>query len=75
MRRSDIESLSAIMKFADLTDKSLLVYHESLRKQVVADARLGGRFRLIGESGKRYAAELQAEMTRRQIRFSPIEWT
>jgi hypothetical protein len=67
-------AFGAHMKFMNLTDESLLAYHESVRKQVAADARLGGRFRLIGESVKQYTGELQAEMKRRQMRFMPIEW-
>ena len=62
------------MKFANVSDRSLLTYHESVRRQLLADERLGSRFRLVGESVKQYAAELQAEMKRRQIRFTPIEW-
>jgi hypothetical protein len=61
------------VKFANVTDKSLLTYHESVRRQLLADERLGGRFRLVGESVEQYTAELQAEMTRRRIRFTPIE--
>ncbi len=62
------------MRFANVSDKSLLSYYESVRRQLLADERLGGGFRLIGENVKQYAAELQAEMTRRQIGFTPIEW-
>ncbi|CCE08181.1 conserved hypothetical protein [Bradyrhizobium sp. STM 3843] len=62
------------MRFVNSTDESLLAYYESVRKQVAADSRIGGPFRLIGESAKQYATELQAEMRRRQLRFTPIDW-
>jgi hypothetical protein len=62
------------MKFANSTDESLLAYYESVRRQVLADNRLGGRHRLVGASVKQYADELQAEMDRRRLRFRPIEW-
>lgn len=62
------------MKFIDSTDESLLAYYESVRRQVVADNRLGGRYRLIGTNVKDYADQLQSEMSRRQLRFKPIEW-
>ena len=62
------------MKFANSSDESLLAYYESVRRQVAADNRLGGRYRLVGTSVRQYAEELGAEMTRRQLRFTPIEW-
>ncbi|WP_257170166.1 hypothetical protein [Bradyrhizobium sp. SRS-191] len=51
-----------------------MAYYESVRKQVAADSRIGGPYRLIGDRAKQYAQELQAEMRRRQLRFTPIEW-
>jgi hypothetical protein len=62
------------MKFANSTDESLLAYYESIRRQVSADSRLGGRYRLAGTSVRQYADELTAEMERRQLRFHPIDW-
>jgi len=62
------------MKFANSTDESLLAYYESIRRQISADARLGGRYPLIGTRVKQYADELKAEMDRRRLRFEPIEW-
>jgi hypothetical protein len=62
------------MKFANSTDESLLAYYESIRRQVSADARLGGRYPLIGARVKKYVDELRAEMDRRQLQFEPIEW-
>lgn len=62
------------MKFANSTDESLLAYYESVRRQVAADNRLGGRYRLIGASVREYADQLQREMSRRQLSFKPIEW-
>ena len=62
------------MRFVNSTDESLLAYYESVRKQVATDSRIGGPYRLIGERAKQYAQELQAEMRRRELRFTPIEW-
>jgi hypothetical protein len=62
------------MKFANVSDKGLLTFYESVRGQLLADERLGGRVRLAGDSVRRYTTELQAEMTRRQMRFTPIDW-
>lgn len=62
------------MRFVNSTDESLMAYYESVRKQVAADSRIGGPYRLIGERAKQYAQELQAEMRRRQLRFTPIDW-
>ena len=63
-----------MMKLADLSDESLLAYYESVRRQVAADNHLGGRYRIVGRSIRRYAEELGAEMMRRQLRFTPIDW-
>jgi hypothetical protein len=57
-----------------LSDESLLAYYESIRRQVAADANLGGRHRLVGAGVEQHAEELQQEMQWRQIRFTPIEW-
>jgi hypothetical protein len=57
-----------------LSDKSLLAYYESIRRQVAADTNLGGRRRLTSDSVRRYAEQLQQEMQQREIRFTPIDW-
>jgi hypothetical protein len=61
------------MHLTDATDESLLAIYESLRRQVMADVRLGGR-RLAGNAMKQYADQLKDEMNRRRISFTPIEW-
>jgi hypothetical protein len=43
------------MRFVNTKDESLVVFYESIRQQVVADMRAGGRYRLIGDSVKQYA--------------------
>lgn len=63
------------MNFADSTNESLLAYYESIRRQVAADKKLGGRHRLIGANVKQYADELKSEMIRRQLSFQPIDWS
>ena len=62
------------MRFANSTDESLLAYYESVRRQILADDRLGGHHRLIGANVRQYAEELKAEMERRQLRVQPIKW-
>ncbi len=57
-----------------LSEESLLAYYESIRRQVAADSSLGGRHRLTGESVRRNAQEIQQEMERRRMRFTPIDW-
>jgi len=62
------------MNFDNTKDENLVVYYESVRQQVVADIRAGGRYRLIGDSVKQYADRLREEMDRRGLRFTPIDW-
>ena len=61
------------MNLANATDESLLAIYESVRRQVMADVKLGGR-RLAGNAMKQYADLLEDEMSRRQMSFRPIEW-
>jgi hypothetical protein len=62
------------MDFLDLTDESLLAYYGSVRRQVAADDRLGGRHRLAGARVKQYADRLKGEMDRRRLHVKPIDW-
>jgi hypothetical protein len=62
------------MNFDSIKDENLVFYYESVRQQVVADIQAGGRYRLIGESVKRYADRLGEEMNRRRLQFTPIDW-
>jgi hypothetical protein len=56
-----------------LADESLVAYYESVRRQVAADGKLGGR-RLAGATMKEYANRLKSEMDRRRLHFQPIDW-
>jgi hypothetical protein len=62
------------MNLLELSDESLLAYYESVRRQVTADGRLGGRRRLAGATVKQYAERLGDEMNRRQMPYKPIDW-
>jgi hypothetical protein len=62
------------MNFSNAQDDSLLVFYESVRRQVEADMRGGGRYRFVGETARQYAERLREEMDRRRLRFTPIEW-
>ncbi len=57
-----------------LNDESLNRLYESIREQVAADVRLGGRHRLVGETARQQAERLRAEMDRRRLRVNPIDW-
>lgn len=63
------------VKFSELSDESLLAYHESVRRQVAADVQLRGQYRLVSDTTRRYAADLQKEMTLRKLHFVPIDLT
>lgn len=68
--------MSFTMRPKSLTDKSLIALYESLRKQTTIDANGAGlRSRVIGQNTKDYAEKLRAEMERRQLLFTPIEWS
>jgi hypothetical protein len=62
------------MRFVNTKDENLVVFYENIRQQVVADVRVGERYRLIGDSVKQYADRLREEMDRRGLRFTPIDW-
>jgi hypothetical protein len=62
------------MLFENARDESLLHFYESVRRQVEADRQSGGRFRVVGESARRYAQTLREEMDRRRLHYTPIDW-
>ena len=62
------------MNFSTAKDDSLLVFYESVRRQVEADTNSGGRYRFVGELARQYAERLREEMDRRRLKFTPIEW-
>jgi site-specific DNA-adenine methylase len=63
------------VKFENAKDDSLLHFYESVRRQVETDKQSGGRYRFVGENAKRYVAKLREEMDRRELQFTPIDWT
>jgi len=65
---------ASLMRFDNTKDENLVVFYESIRQQVVADIRAGGRYRLIGDSVKQYAEKLREEMEGRRLKFTPIDW-
>ena len=62
------------MNLSNTKDGTLILYYESVRRQVQADMQAGGRYRFMGESVKQYADRLREEMDRRRLRFTPIDW-
>jgi len=62
------------MNFSNTKDDSLLVFYESVRREVEADTNSGGRYRFAGEPVWQYSERLREEMDRRRLKFTPIDW-
>jgi hypothetical protein len=62
------------MRPANLKDDSLIALYESVRRQTLTDQAAALRSRVIGYNIKAYAEKLGAEMERRQLKFTPIDW-
>jgi hypothetical protein len=62
------------MNLSNTKDETLILYYESVRRQVQADMQADERYRFMGESVKQYADRLREEMNRRRLRFTPIDW-
>jgi hypothetical protein len=63
------------VKFSELSNESLLAYYESIRRQVAADVQLRREYRLVSDTTRRFAADLQKEMEARKLHFIPINWS
>jgi hypothetical protein len=63
------------VKFSEQSDESLLAYYESVRRQVAANVQLRREYRLVSDTTRRFAAELQKEMELRKLNFVPIDWS
>jgi hypothetical protein len=62
-----------VVAFANLDDQNLLRYYENIRDQVERDAPY--KFKLTsGPSIRQHADELRAEIARRRLQHSPINW-
>jgi hypothetical protein len=72
--RLRVERAGGAMNFSNAKDDSLLVFYESVRRQVEADTRSGGRYRFVGDAARQYAERLRDEMDRRRLKFTPIDW-
>jgi hypothetical protein len=69
-----MEQRSLFVSASDLSDESLLLYYESIRKQVEADR--DSKHKLVaGDTIKEYAESLRLELYKRQLRFTEIEWS
>jgi len=64
------------MSIENLSDHSLLKFYGNIRQQVSADLQRESLHRLMGETAKREAARLFAEIERRGLsaRVKPIVW-
>jgi hypothetical protein len=63
-----------VMDFSLANDETLIAFYESVRRQVEADKQSGGRSRLVGASTRLYADTVREEMSRRQMKYTPIDW-
>ncbi len=61
------------MSLERLSDEWITRMYEGIRKEVAADIG-SDRHPLMGEAMKQRAEMLADELTRRAIRFAPIEW-
>jgi hypothetical protein len=57
----------------DLSNESLLRFYEHVRMQVIADKAHGQNF-MSGDSVKQYAESIRAELIRRGVNVSRIDW-
>jgi len=63
------------MNFSSSNDKSLLSLWESVRRQVAAGRANGDRCRFVGANVRAYAESIRSEMERRELSYTPIEWS
>jgi hypothetical protein len=63
------------VKFSELSNESLLAYYESIRRQVAANVQLRREYRLVSDTTRRFAADLEKEMEARKLHFIPINWS
>ena len=57
-----------------LSDESILLFYEDIRREVAADLAIEDRFRLMGgDAVKQRAERLRIEIDRRRLRCNPIE--
>jgi hypothetical protein len=63
-----------VSSLTHVTDETLLKLYENVRSQVSADIRLGDRYRLLGDTARKYADNLFEEIQRRGLQVSPIYW-
>jgi hypothetical protein len=63
-----------VMNFSNTTDESLIIFYESVRRQVQADMHTDRRYRFLGDTAKQYADRLREEMDRRRLLFKLIDW-
>ena len=63
------------MNFSSSRDEGLLSLWESVRRQVLANRANGGRCRFVGDNLRSYAELLRLEMERRELKYTPIDWS
>jgi hypothetical protein len=61
------------MSFERISDESIALYYESIRKQADADRRYREHF-TASPSVRERADKLRQEMIKRRLQHSPIDW-
>jgi len=67
--------LGVAMNISSSNDEGLLSLWESVRRQVAVDRSNGGRSRFVGANLRAYAESIRSEMDRRELSYTPIEWS
>jgi hypothetical protein len=60
------------MNYSQTKDETLLRFYDDVRQQVILDGN--SRYRLAGEGVRAYAEKLREEMSKRRLRYTPIDW-
>jgi hypothetical protein len=63
-----------VTDLTSLSDETLSRAFEDIRSHVSADARSGGKYRLMGQTAKTRATALFDEIQRRGLNTIPIHW-
>ena len=66
--------MSFFLSLERLSDESVRILYESMRRQIAEDISSGVPERLNGDAAKQREEQLREEMDRRHMRFTPIDW-
>ena len=66
--------MSFFLSLERLSDESVRILYESMRRQIAEDISSGVPERLMDDAAKQREEQLREEMDRRHMRFTPIDW-